>query len=315
MNYPLEELDSGTFEKLINTICQQLLGMGVFSFSEGKDGGRDGVFRGTAERFPSNTDQRWTGKFIIQAKHTSNPIASCSDTDFRRLIQNEEIPKLKKLRQEGAVDCYLLFTNRKYSGIGGEALREKIQTETGISNIAIIGKETINNQYLNPNKDIVRQYQLDMLRIPFDFSDEEIKNIILTLKQQWTAIADDVKQRAEVLKYDFDKIQIDEKNTKNGLGEVYYVNELLGKSLMDFDKIQAFLDNPINDEIKEQYYDIAAELSSTITIKRSNFAAFEEIFLFIYKRACAGNTALMGGKRHVTTLLHYMYVECLIGEK
>jgi len=315
MNYFLEELDSGTFEKLTNTFCQQLLGMGVISFSEGKDGGRDGVFTGRAERFPSDTDQRWEGKFIIQAKHTPNPVASCSDGEFQRLIQNEEIPKLKKLRQDGAVDCYLLFTNRKYSGIAGEALCEKIRKETGIPNVAIIGKETINNQYLNSNKNIVRQYQLDMLRIPFDFSDEEIKNIIVALKQHWPAISDDVKRQAEALKYDFDKIKIDEKNTKNGLGEAYYVNELLGRSLMDFNKIQAFLDNPINDTIKEQYFDIAVELSNIITMKRSNFAAFEEIFLYIYKRICDGNTALLGGKRHVITLLHYMYVECLIGEK
>lgn len=305
MKYPLEELDSGTFEKLINTICQRLLGMGVISLSEGKDGGRDGVFTGRAERFPSDTDQRWEGKFIMQAKHTSNPVASCSDAEFERLI-DKEIIKLKKLRQEGAVDCYLLFTNRKYSGISGEALCEKIRKETGIPNVAIIGRETINNQYLNPNKDIVRQYQLDMLRIPFDFSDEEIKNIIVALRQQWPVISDDVKQQAEALKYDFDKIKIDEKNTKNGLGEIYYVNELLGRS---------FLENPINEEIKDQYYDIAAELSGTITIKRSDFVAFEEIFLYIYKRACDGDIGLMGGKRHVTTLLHYMYVECLIGEK
>src|SRR5690606_4555683 len=133
------------FEKLINTLCQHLLGMGVISFSEGKDGGRDGVFSGRAERFPSDTDQRWEGKFIIQAKHTSSPVASCSDAEFKRLI-DKEIPKLKKLRQEDAVDCYLLFTNRKYTGIAGEALCEKIRKETGISNVAIIGRETINNQ-------------------------------------------------------------------------------------------------------------------------------------------------------------------------
>lgn len=314
MNYPLEELDSGTFEKLINTICQRLFGMGVISFSEGKDGGRDGLFTGKAERYPSDTDQRWEGKFVIQAKHTSNPVASCSDSKFSGDI-DREIEKLKKLRKAGDVDCYLLFTNRNYTGVAGVALCKRIRDETNIPNVAIIGKETINNQYLNPNKDIVRLYQLDMLRIPFDFSDEEIKSIILALKQQLPAISDDIKQLAEAFKYDFDKIKIEEKNTKNGLGEMYYKNELLGKSLMDFAKIQTFLDSPINDAIKEQYFDIAVELSNIITIKRSNFAAFEEIFLYIYKRACDGNTALIGGKRHVTTLLHYMYVECLIGEK
>lgn len=314
MDYFLENLDSSTFEKLVNTICQRILGTGVVSFSPGKDGGRDGLFNGKATRFPSDTDQCWAGKFIIQAKHTSNPIASCSDPDFKRLVR-DEIAKLTKLRQAGVVDCYLLFTNRKYTGIAGEALRKKIHQETGIPHVAIIGKETINDQYLNSHKDIVRQYSLDMQLVPFDFSDDEIRNIIVALKQQWTDIAQDVKQRAEELKYDFEKIKVEEKNTRNQLGEAYFVNELQGRSLMDFAKIQSFLDNPINEAIKEQYFDIASELSGIITLKRSNFAAFEDIFIYIYSRACDGNSTLLGAKRHVTTLLHYMYVECLIGEK
>lgn len=314
MNYPLEELDSDTFEKLVNTVCQKVLGTGVISFAKGKDGGKDGRFNGQAQHYPSDTEGRWTGKFIIQAKHTTNPVASCADADFKSEIKNEII-KLKKLREHGEVDCYMIFTNRKYTGIVGDGLCSKIRTETGIEHVVILGKETLNNQYLNSHKDIVRQYHLDMLRTPFDFSDEEIKNIIVGLKQQWPTISVDVSQKIIALKYNFDKIKIEEKNAKNQLGELYYINELLDKSLMDFSKIQAFLDNPINEELKAQYFDIAAELSTIITIKRSNFAAFEEIFLYIYKRTCDGSSELLGSKRHVTTLLHYMYVECLIGEK
>lgn len=46
MNYRLEELDNNVFERLINSICQELLGIGIISFAEGKDGGRDGKFTG-----------------------------------------------------------------------------------------------------------------------------------------------------------------------------------------------------------------------------------------------------------------------------
>ncbi len=219
MDYHLEELDDGTFERLVSTVCQAILGTGVVSFSPGKDGGRDGVFNGMAERYPSDTDQRWRGKFIIQAKHTASPIASCADADFGRLI-DKEIIKLKALRQAGDVDCYLVFTNRKYTGIAGEDLRKRIQTETVIPHVAIIVNETINDQYPNGQKAIVRQYRLDLLRIPFDFSDAEIRNIIVALKGQWPAIAENVRQCAEVLKYDFDIIRVGEKNALNGLGGV-----------------------------------------------------------------------------------------------
>jgi len=311
MNYRLEELDSSTFEKLTNSICQQLLGIGVISFSEGKDGGRDGVFTGTAKKFPDE-QKSWSGKFIIQSKHTSNPIASCSDNDFEKLV-DKEIIKLKKLK--GEVDCYLLFTNRKYTGLMGENIRKKITKETGIKNVAILGVETINNQFLNPNKELVKLYGLDKLHIPFDFSDEEIKELIIQFKKQLPGIKDDLTAKIDKVKYDFDRIKLSDKNALNLLGDDYYKNEILARSLPDFDKIQCFLENPINEEIKEQYFDIAAELSQIITIKRGNFDTFEEIFLFIYQLICDGAVSIKGAKRHISTLLHYMYFECLIGKK
>ena len=84
---------------------------------------------------------------------------------------------------------------------------------------------------------------------------------------------------------------------------------------MDFEKIERFLALPQNEELKDYYFDVVSELSNLITIKRDNFDAFEEIFLFIYKMVCDGSDELKGTKRHVMTLLHYMYFECLIGIK
>jgi len=313
MDYHLHNLDSKRFEQLINSICQDVLGMGTISFAEGKDGGRDGKFTGMANRYPSEVSP-WTGKFIIQAKHTANPIASCADSDFEKLVKIE-IDKIVKLKKKGEIDCYLLFTNRKYSGITGEALVSTIKQKTGLENVAIIGKETINDLYINANKHLVRQYHLDKLAIPFGFSEEEIKEVIISFKRQLPSIKEELRRKAEELKYDFDRIKISEKNKKNGLGAEYFDNEIVGSSLMDFEQIRAFLENPINEDLKEQYFDSAAELSELITIKRANFDAFEEIFSFAYKLVCDGNQPLKGGKRHVRTLLHYMYFECLIGKK
>lgn len=312
MDYRLELLDDSTFENLVNAICQKILGTGVISFSPGKDGGRDGKFIGTAQSFPDNINP-WSGRFIIQAKHTNNSIASCSDFDFEKIVK-DEIIKIKKLKDARDIDCYLLFTNRKYSGIKGEQLIKKIVLETGVENSVIIGKETINN-YLNQHKEIVRLYRLDLHHIPFDFSDEEIKNIILAFKQQLPSIENDIKAEIDRIKHDFDFIDKKEKNKKNRLGEEYFQNEIAAKSLMDFEKIERFLALPQNEELKDYYFDVVSELSNLITIKRDNFDAFEEIFLFIYKMVCDGSNELKGTKRHVMTLLHYMYFECLIGIK
>lgn len=313
MDYHLELLDEATFENLVNTICQKILGTGVVVFSPGKDGGRDGKFTGVAQNYPSRVDN-WSGKFIIQAKHSSSPITSCSDKEFVNIV-TAEIAKIKALKAKGDIDNYMLFTNRKYSGVKGEELCRKIIQETGISNAVIIGKEVLNNQYLNTNKDIVKLYRLDQHHIPFEFSDEEIKEIILTFKQQLPSIGVDIQNEVDKLKYDYSHIEKDQKNKKNLLSESYYKNEILSKSLMDFEKIEQFLNNPINSELKEYYFDTANELSQMITLKRDNFNAFEELFVFIYKSICDGAVDLKGSKRHITTFLHYMYVECLIGEK
>ncbi len=314
MDYRLELLDDQKFEDLVNVICQKLLGMGVIKFSTGKDGGRDGKFQGTAECFPS-TREPWSGKYIIQAKHTDNSTASCSDSKFRSEIINKEIPKIKKLKDNNEIDCYLVFTNRKYSALIGEKLLNEIKEKTRVRNCEIIGKETINDLYLNANKDIIRQFGIDKHVIPFDFSEEEIKEIILAFKKQLPNLESEIKAEVQRLKYDYSHIDKAEKNEKNKLGEEYYQNEIVGRSLIDFDKIEIFLNNPKNSDLKEYYFDIAAELSSLITIKRDNFDAFEEIFIFIYRRICTASVQLKGSKRHVMTLLHYIYFECLIGKK
>lgn len=314
MDYRLELLDHAKFESLAVAICTKLLGIGMISFAAGKDGGRDGKFIGTAMHFPSAAEP-WKGKFVIQAKHTPNPIASCSDKDFERMILNEEVPKIKTLTEAGEIDCYLIFTNRKYSGVSGESLLKKMKELTGLKNITIIGKETLNNTYINPHRDLVKEFDLNKHHIPFDFSDEEIKDIILTFKRQLAKIQADLTQKVNQVKYDFDHLEKEEKNKKNKLGKSYYENVILARSLMEFDKIQHFLDASENSELKEYYFDIAIELNQIITLQRDNFGDFEEVFIFIYQKICDGSVHLKGSKRHVLTFLHYIYMECLIGIK
>jgi len=313
MDYHLYDLHASEFENLVNSICQKILGTGVISFSDGKDGGRDGKFTGTAQNYPSS-NYPWSGKFIIQAKHTTNPIASCSDSEFEGLV-TKEIEKIKILKAEADIDNYLLFTNRKYSGVIGEKLCKKIITETGITNAVIIGKETINNEHLNANKAIVRQYNLHRVHIPFDFSDEEIRDIILAFKEQLPKVENSIKSKSDELKYDFSHIEKEDKNNKNKLSQEYYQQHILGNSLMEFDKIESFLNDPVNEELKNYYYDTANELKEIISLKREDFDAFEELFVYIYQLIANGVTSLKGAKRHITTFLHYMYVECLIGKK
>jgi hypothetical protein len=313
MNYRLELLSDNEFENLVNTICQDILGTGVVVFSKGKDGGRDGRFEGKANHYPSSSEN-WKGTFIIQSKHTTNPIASCSDSDFRTII-NKEIESLKMLKNAENIDNYLLFTNRKYSGITGDSFRKKIKRDVNLDNVAVIGLETINNQYLNSNKKIVKQYGLDKLILPFDFSEEEIRDVIIEFKKQLEDVKDCIKKKVEEVKYDYKGIKIQDKNEKNSLGKEYFEQEIVGKSLEHFNKIDRFLESPKNSDFKDSYYDCINELSQVILIHRDDFGAFEEVLFYIYKLVCDGSTALKGSKRFVSVFLHYMYYTCSIGLK
>jgi hypothetical protein len=89
----------------------------------------------------------------------------------------------------------------------------------------------------------------------------------------------------------------------------------LSKSLLDFSNIKSFLEDDKNYELRDYYFDITSELSSLITLRRENFDAFEEVMIFIYQKVADGSSELKGGKRHISTLLHYMYMNCEIGLK
>lgn len=65
-SYDLTRLDTNTFEHLANVLVMKILGPGLSGFGPGADGGRDGIFEGTAP-YPSENDN-WGGVWYIQSK-------------------------------------------------------------------------------------------------------------------------------------------------------------------------------------------------------------------------------------------------------
>ncbi|MBF0396730.1 MAG: restriction endonuclease [Desulfobacterales bacterium] len=312
MNYKLEYISEDDFERLVNMICHEILGCGVIEFSKGKDGGRDGKFIGTANKFPSEKEP-WRGKFIIQAKHTENPIAACADSDFQNKIQKEEIPKLKKLKTNDELDNYLLFTNRKFSGVKGSELVKKIKNEVGIDQVEIIGKEVI-NRYLSIFKHIAKKFNLDRYNLAFEFTDADLKDIVIEFTKEIKSDNESLKSAIDSVRESFTYIDKEQKNEKNNLGKEYFDSIIKESSLSHFAKIDEFLQNPINSELSDMYMDSAFELKNLITVKRDEFGAFEEIFIHIYNFVCDRNPKLRN-KRFIYVFLHYMYFNCDIGQK
>lgn len=305
MKYPLYEQNEDDFENLVVLICTKILGNGVIPFAKGRDKGKDGRFSGTANSFPS-VNAPWSGEIIIQAKHTDKIQASCSDSDFNHIV-GEEINKINQLKSNGEIDYYLLFTNRKLTGGADSTIVRRIIEETGIEN-DIIAEEKI-QQYLIQFPDVVKMAGLNKLLMPLEFDDSDIRNVVLSIK--------DALKAKDIFNpiIDFSKIELTQKNKLNNLSDDYF-SDVIRPGYTDFSRIDVFLSDPINEDVKESYEDAISDLNAKITVHRAEYGGFEEIIDYIYDKVVSqSGNSLKGNKRLVRTLLHYMYCKCDIGKK
>lgn len=302
IRYPLHLLDWQEFEALSNDICQDILGVGSIRFADGADGGRDGLFSGTANKYPSETSP-WSGNFLIQAKHTGLETASCSDKDFETTIDKEVI-KLKTLITSDNISCYLVFTNRKGTGNKVPELVKKIQTESTLKNVQILSSESIHPHLTLP---IVTKYKLKDLSDPLRFYDQDLKEVITGFGDAATGI--------QVSSSRFQYIDKTEKNRLNNLSEDYF-KQIKRTSLSYFDKIDLFLKDTQNQEHLDRYEATVQELNSKIIEKRSHFAEFEQIINHLYNHLISQNGKLLEPKyrKLILTFLHYMYFNCDLGK-
>lgn len=304
--FPLHYLNDTEFEVLANLICRIILGEGVTPFTKGPDGGKDGKFKGRANRYPSEANP-WDGKIIIQAKHTTKADSSCSDSDFKNILQNNVIPSIKKLKENEEIDYYLLFTNRKLTGLQDPKIESLIDIETNTPN-AVIAYDRI-MMFLKTYPQIVREARLNDLLTPLQFNEDDLKELILEFHKIVSNI-DDI----EVDDIDFRYIEMSKKNELNDLSKAYFDNVMM-ESYNYFDTIRLFLSDPINIELKGLYKDIVDDLNAKITIKRNEYSTFEVILDDLYNRVANSSNELRGNKRLIRLFLNYMYLNCDIGRK
>jgi hypothetical protein len=305
LKYPLDQLNDSEFEGLTVSICRKILGIGTIGFTAGKDGGRDGRFSGTAQSFPS-TAVPWAGKFIIQAKHTNAPYASCSDTEFQKIVE-AELPKIQKLKAGGELDYYLLFTNRRLTGQKDADIRAAIKKETGVE--AFLAADNTIQDWLIDFPAVAKANGLLSLLLPFEFYEKDICDVIQAFPDSKTiqkALDDDRKWLY---------ISKDEKNRINKLTHDYFTEVLL-HDVKDFDRIKYFLEDPANSKLKDKYDATVYELQAQIMTYKAGYETFDEIFTILYEFIVSRNQeALLPRRRLVRLFLHYMYFICDIGKK
>jgi hypothetical protein len=304
MSYPLHELTWQEFEEVVTSICEEILGTGTIIFSDGKDGGRDAKFTGTANNFPSNINS-WSGKFIIQAKHTNKVEASCSDSEFKTTL-NKEVSSIKYLSKDKKLDHYLIFTNRKLGGMQDPKIEDFIDENLNINN-QVLGIERI-NKWLKDYPLIAKRHNLSRFLLPLQFYEEDLKEIVLTFCE-----IDFECEKIKLIERKNDRILVEKKNELNSMSQAYF-NDSFQRSMKEFSYIEDFFKDPKNRKLNKKYNNTIDDIQSKILVKRDEFKTFEEILEFLYDYIFSLHIdTLKDDRRLIRVFLHYMYFHCDIG--
>jgi hypothetical protein len=302
--YRFYELHDQEFEQLVTQLCLRLLGIGTIVFTTGRDGGRDGRFNGTAQRFPSEASPL-TGKFIIQSKHTSNPSASCSDNDFKQIMKKER-PRIKILATNNELEHYLLFTNRRLAGNKEAQLCKDIGRIRNIQTVHVIASNNI-QQYLTVDHEIWTDLGFDKNDTPFRINPNDLVAVIQDFHRSMSNGNGQFNSATN-----FTHVDKKNKNRINKLSKEYY-EYIQSNSLPHFGKIKQFLEDPRNEMFRMMYHDAADDLKAKTLTFRQRFGTFDEVLTYICDQIVEGNSTLQGNKRLVRVFLHYMYFDCDLG--
>jgi hypothetical protein len=135
--YDLHRLGWNSFQQLCLTISREVLGQTVQSFLDSNDAGRDGAFTGTWKPAPG---QLLTGNFVIQCKFSSKANYLLKKSDI-----TDELPKVRKLVDDGLCDVYVLMMNAGVSGKQEAQIRLAL-IDAGVQHVLICGSTWIEDQ-------------------------------------------------------------------------------------------------------------------------------------------------------------------------
>jgi len=130
------------------------------------------------------------GYTIIQAKHTNGYNRHFGETDFysatsSNTILGKEIPRIKKLRDDGQLDHYMLFANRRLAGNIESEIHNYIAKQCNIpyGSIYLCGLEQL-EIWLKTFPDISQLAELDPVDSPLIVSSDDLAEIVQALARQ-----------------------------------------------------------------------------------------------------------------------------------
>lgn len=311
MKYAYEDLGPEQFEDLVVALCQRLLGISVQGFSRGPDGGRDARFVGVAECFPSRGEP-WSGSVIIQAKHTNGLNKNFSEPDFfskrgESSVIAKEIPRIRRLRQEGHLDYYMLFSNRRLAGNAEAEIREYIARSTGVHSSAIYlgGVEQL-ELLLKRFPEVPGVAEIDPVDAPLLVSPEELAEVVHALARHNEVV------QAALEDPPMPRTPYEAKNAMNGMSP-RYASAQRRLHLKSTAQIRNFLSAPEHVELLRLYEVVVSEFQLKIISKRKDYQSFDEVMEYLVDLLFGRDAILRQHKRLTRALLFYMYWNCDIG--
>lgn len=314
MMYAYEDLSPEQFEVLVVLLCQRLLGASVKGFAKGPDGGRDAKFVGTAELHPSKAAP-WSGIIIIQAKHTNGYNRHFGEGDFynpkaANSVLGEEIPRIKKLREEKQIDHYMLFANRRLAGNADADITAYLSSECGLpeASIYLCGVEQL-ELWLKQFADVAKLAALDPIDSPLIVSSDELAVVVEAIARNEGHVA------AALDAPPSDRTSYEQKNILNNMTPEYS-KALRKRYLKETRQIGTFLAAPENLDILKSYEAVVEEFQLKIIAKRKEHQSFDAVMEYLLDLLFDRDPILrqIGHKRLTRAVLFYMYWNCDIGE-
>jgi len=312
--YAYEDLHEDQFEKLIVLLCQRLLGIATQGFAKGPDGGRDAKFVGTAELYPSKSAP-WTGTVIVQAKHTKGYNRNFSERDFynpssESAVMSEEVPRIKKLREAGQLDHYMLFANRGLPALYETKIRDHISTQCGIpsESVRLCGIEQL-EMWMKRFPEVVQEAGLDAVGSPLLISPNEIAEVVQAFAHQKDRLLAVLDNPPTV------RVSYEQKNILNNM-TAEYAKYQRQRYLKETAQIRTFLAAPENIELLRMYESAVDEIQPKIIAKRKDYQTFDDVMNYLLDILFQRDAVLRQNihKRLTRALLFYMYWNCDIGE-
>jgi hypothetical protein len=159
--YNLDALGPQEFERLCQSLVQQLIGPGAKVYGMGSDGSREATFQGKAP-YPSKEEQ-WAGSWIFQVKF--HDVQQIGPKEARRCLLAELDDELSKITEKYKHPCdnFILMTNVSLTPVFQRGIKDKIDNEIipkyhhRIKHIHVWGAEEI-CRFLDAYPNIRRTY-------------------------------------------------------------------------------------------------------------------------------------------------------------